>query len=193
MKSVIWALAVLVLAGCSRSVMDYKAEQPQLLLNEFFVGSGKAYGVLQDWRGRQTLRFTADLCGEWHGQQGDLYEVFYFSDDRVEYRHWQLQLHADGKVTGTAHDVIGEAAGQLAGNALFWEYTLRISYQDSDMDVRVKDWMYLVSDDQIINRTSLHKFGVKVADLTLSLQQRDTTADCGPLKQQLQELAAAEG
>lgn len=184
-------ILVISLLGCSRSVMDYQAEQPQLLLNEFFVGSGKAYGVLQDWRGRQTLRFTADLCGEWQGQQGDLYEVFYFSDDRVEYRHWQLQLHADGRVSGTAHDVVGEASGQLAGNALYWEYTLRIPYQDSELDVRVKDWMYLVNDQQIINRTSMHKFGIKVADLTLSLQQEDRSADCGPLKQQLMELAAA--
>ncbi|MCH8536263.1 MAG: DUF3833 domain-containing protein [Alkalimonas sp.] len=181
---------MILLAGCSRSVMDYQAEQPQLLLNEFFVGSGRAYGVLQDWRGRQTLRFSADLCGEWQGSQGDLYEVFYFSDGRVEYRHWQLQLHADGRVSGTAHDVVGEASGQLAGNALYWEYSLRIPYQGRELDVRVKDWMYLVSDDQIINRTSMHKFGIKVADLTLSLQQRDTSADCGPLKQQLQELAA---
>ena len=184
-------LVMLLFVGCSRSVMDYQAEQPQLLLNDFFVGSGRAYGVLQDWRGRQTLRFTADLCGEWQGQQGDLYEVFYFSDDRVEYRHWQLQLHADGRVSGTAHDVVGEASGQLAGNALYWEYTLRIPYQDSELDVRVKDWMYLVNDQQIINRTSMHKFGIKVADLTLSLQQKDKSADCGPLKQQLQELATA--
>ena len=186
------AILVISLLGCSRSVMDYQAEQPKLLLNKFFVGSGQAYGVLQDWRGRQTLRFSADLCGEWQGNSGDLYEVFYFSDGRVDYRHWQLQLHANGRVSGIAHDVVGEASGQLAGNALFWEYTLRIPYQGSEMDVRVKDWMYLVNDQQIINRTSLHKFGMKVADLTLSLQQNDTAADCGPLKRQLNELATAQ-
>lgn len=182
--------ALTLLLGCSQSVQDYKAETPALSLKEFFAGSGKAYGVLQDWRGKQTLRFTADLCGEWVGEQGDLYEVFYFSDGRVEQRHWRLQQLADGKVTGTAGDVVGQANGQLAGNALYWQYVLRIPYDGSTLDVTVKDWLYLVDTQNLINRTSMHKFGIKVADLTLSIQQLEPQADCSALKQQVAELAA---
>lgn len=179
-----------LLVGCSQSVQDYKAETPVLSLKDFFTGSGKAYGVLQDWRGRQTLRFTADLCGEWSGDQGDLYEVFYFSDGRVEQRHWRLQQFADGKITGTADDVVGMAQGQLAGNALYWQYVLRIPYEDATLDVTVKDWLYLVDQQNLINRTSMHKFGIKVADLTLSIQQQQPEASCDALKLQVAELAA---
>ncbi|CAM5213682.1 DUF3833 domain-containing protein [Alishewanella longhuensis] len=179
-----------LLVGCSQSVQDYKAETPVLSLKDFFTGSGKAYGVLQDWRGRQTLRFTADLCGEWSGDQGDLYEVFYFSDGRVEQRHWRLQQFADGKITGTADDVVGTAQGQLAGNALYWQYVLRIPYEDATLDVTVKDWLYLVDQQNLINRTSMHKFGIKVADLTLSIQQQQPEASCDALKLQVAELAA---
>lgn len=184
-------LSLTLLSACSRSVLDYRAELPELRLEQFFQGSGRAYGVLQDWRGRQTLRFHADLCGVWQQNRGDLYEVFYFSDGRVDYRHWQLQLHADGRVSGRAHDVVGEASGQLAGNSLYWEYRLQIPYQGDTMDVQVRDWMYLVTPQQIINRTSLHKFGFKVADLTLSLQQLDVNADCTDLRLQLEQLAEA--
>lgn len=179
-----------LLAGCSQSVQDYRAETPVLSLKEFFSGTGKAYGVLQDWRGRQTLRFTADLCGEWSGERGDLYEVFYFSDGRVEQRHWRLKQFADGKITGTADDVVGMAQGELAGNALYWQYVLRIPYDDSTLDVTVKDWLYLVDKQNLINRTSMHKFGVKVADLTLSIQQQQPQASCEALKKQVAELAA---
>lgn len=179
-----------LLVGCSQSVQDYKAETPVLSLKDFFTGSGKAYGVLQDWRGRQTLRFTADLCGEWSGEQGDLYEVFYFSDGRVEQRHWRLQQFTDGKITGTADDVVGKAQGQLAGNALYWQYVLRIPYDDSTLDVTVKDWLYLIDQQNLINRTSMHKFGIKVADLTLSIQQQEPQASCDTLKGQVAELAA---
>ncbi|CAM5218248.1 DUF3833 family protein [Alishewanella longhuensis] len=146
--------------------------------------------MLQDWRGRQTLRFTADFCGEWSGDQGDLYEVFYFSDGRVEQRHWRLQQFADGKITGTADDVVGTAQGQLAGNALYWQYVLRIPYEDATLDVTVKDWLYLVDQQNLINRTSMHKFGIKVADLTLSIQQQQPEASCDALKLQVAELAA---
>ncbi|GHG76269.1 lipoprotein [Alishewanella longhuensis] len=187
----ILGLAILgLVAGCSQSVQDYKAETPVLSLKEFFAGSGKAYGVLQDWRGRQTLRFTADLCGEWSGDKGNLYEVFYFSDGRIEQRHWRLQQFADGKITGTADDVVGNAQGQLAGNALYWQYVLRIPYDGSTLDVTVKDWLYLVDKQNLINRTSMHKFGIKVADLTLSIQQLEPQANCEALKMQVAELAA---
>lgn len=185
------SLAMLgLLAGCSQSVHEYQAETPVLSLKEFFAGSAKAYGVLQDWRGRQTLRFTADLCGEWAGDKGDLYEVFYFSDGRVEQRHWRLQQGSDGRVSGTADDVVGNALGQLAGNALYWQYVLRIPYDGSTLDVTVKDWLYLVDKQNLINRTSMHKFGIKVADLTLSIQQLDPQADCSVLKAKVAELAA---
>ncbi|MDP5185864.1 MAG: DUF3833 domain-containing protein [Alishewanella sp.] len=182
--------AALLLAGCSQSVQQYQAETPKLSLKEFFLGSGKAYGVLHDWRGKQTLRFTADLCGEWQGDKGDLYEVFYFSDGRIEQRHWQLTQFADGRITGSAGDVVGAANGQLAGNSLYWQYVLRIPYNGDELDVTVKDWLYLVDQQNLINRTTMHKFGIKVAELTLSIQQLNPQASCSNLKQQVAELAS---
>ncbi len=178
-----------LLASCSQSVLEYQNETPALSLNQFFTGSAKAYGVLHDWRGKQSLRFTADLCGEWSDNRGDLYEVFYFSDGRVEQRHWQLQQFADGRVTGTAGDVEGEAKGQLAGNTLYWQYVLQIPYDGDVMAVTVKDWLYLIDEQNLINRTTMHKFGIEVAELTLSIQQLDTKANCANLKQQVAQLA----
>ena len=187
MQKLFWRKALLTaslatLAGCSQSISDYKQLTPELALDQFFLGSGRAYGVMHNWRGQQSVRFVADLCGEWQQEQGDLYEVFYFSDGRVEQRHWQLTQSADGRITGTAGDVVGEATGQLAGNSLYWQYVLRIPYDGDTLD--------LVDEKNLINRTTLHKFGFKVAELTLSIQQLDTTADCAALKQQVAEIAA---
>lgn len=177
-------------AGCSQSISDYKQLTPALELDRFFLGSGKAYGVMHDWRGKQSVRFVADLCGEWQQGRGDLYEVFYFSDGRVEQRHWQLNQSEDGQIRGTAGDVVGEATGQLAGNSLYWQYVLRIPYDGDTLDVTVKDWLHLVDEKNLINRTTLHKFGFKVAELTLSIQQLDQNADCAELKQQVADIAA---
>lgn len=184
------AFSLTAISGCSQSISDYKQLTPALSLDQFLLGSGKAYGVMHDWQGKQGVRFVADLCGEWQQGQGDLYEVFYFSDGRIEQRHWQLSQNSDGQVKGTAGDVVGEATGQLAGNSLYWEYVLRIPYDGDTLDVTVKDWLHLVDDNNLINRTTLHKFGFKVAELTLSIQQLDPKADCSALKQQVAEIAA---
>ena len=182
-------LVMLLTAGCSQSVSDYRNETPQLRLDQFFRGESRAWGVLQDWRGRQTVRFTAQLCGVWQEQKGDLYEVFHFSDGRVEQRHWQLQQAADGSISGTAGDVVGMATGQLAGNSLYWQYSLVIPYDDSTLQVDVEDWLYLIDAENLLNRTTLYKFGVPVAELTLSIQQQDINADCTALQQQVKQLS----
>lgn len=180
--------AALLLSGCSQSVTDYVNETPKLKLDQFFQGQSRAWGVLHDWQGKQSVRFTAELCGSWQGNNGDLYELFYFSDGRIEQRHWQLRQNADGSISGSAGDVIGEATGQLAGNTLYWEYTLRVPYDGDTLDVKVKDWLYLVDEQNLLNRSTLHKFGVTVGELTLSIQQQDTNADCAPLQQKIKQL-----
>jgi hypothetical protein len=187
------ALGTTVLTGCSQSVSEYSNETPQLKLNTFFQGESRAWGVVHDWQGKQSVRFTADLCGEWQGDSGNLYEVFYFSDGRIEQRHWQLQQSADGQVSGTAADVVGQASGQLGGNTLYWQYTLRIPYNGDTMEVLVKDWLYLVDNENLLNRSTLHKFGFTVGELTLSIQQQNKNADCAALQLKMQRLLPEAG
>lgn len=178
MKHWLVTAIVLLLGACSQSPDDYSGQQPALSLPQFFAGSSQAFGMLQNWRGQQTLRFSAELCGQWQGAQGDLYEIFQYSDGRTDKRHWQLKLGEDGAVTGTAEDVIGVATGRLSGNALYWEYVLRIPQVDGAIDVTVKDWLYLVTPTQLLNRSTLHKYGLTVGELTLSIQQLDPATRC---------------
>ena len=191
-KSVLIPLVIAsLLSGCSQSVSDYRNETPTLKLNEFFQGESRAWGLLHDWQGKQSVRFTAELCGQWQNNQGDLYELFHFSDGRVEQRHWQLTQTANGSISGTAGDVVGLAEGQLAGNALYWQYTLRIPYDGDTTDVVVKDWLYLVDEQNLINRSTLHKFGLTVGEITLSIQQQNKNADCAALRDKIADLTGA--
>lgn len=191
-KYVLATALLLAISGCSQSVSEYSRETPQLKLNQFFQGESKAWGVLHNWQGQQSVRFSAELCGDWQGDQGNLYELFYFSDGRIEQRHWQLQQSADGRISGIAGDVVGQAAGQLAGNTMYWEYTLRIPYDGETLDVTVKDWLYLIDNENLINRSTLHKFGLTVGELTLAIQQQNKNADCAALQQKIQQLVPAQ-
>lgn len=163
----------LVLQGCaSQNLQGYAAEKPMLDLRNYFSGTLDAWGIFQDRRGHIVRRFTVVMHCQWQGDRGTLEEHFTYSDGTTQQRTWQLIRHQDGRYTGTAGDVVGEAQGQTSGNAFHWNYTLRLPVGESIYEVQLDDWMYLVDERVMLNRTRMTKFGVHLGDLTLSFSRR---------------------
>ena len=158
------------LLGCSANLDDYKTVKPELDLSEFFNGHLEAYGIVQDFKGKVSRRFKADILGQWQGDEGVLDELFYFADGEEQHRCWRLQQ--SGKhYTGTAADVIGQAKGEVAGNALNWKYTLAIPVADKVWEIKLDDWMFLVDENNLINRATMYKFGIAVGEITLYIRK----------------------
>jgi hypothetical protein len=159
---------VAVLTACSQvEVTDYSDARPLLDIEQFFNGDLTAHGVVKDRGGKVTRSFHADITAHWKDGVGTLVEDFVFDDGETQQRIWTLTPDGAGFYTGTAGDVIGEGKLQQAGNSLFLDYVLRLSYRGSEVDVRVDDRMYLVSPDILINESSLSKFGWRVGNLVL--------------------------
>ena len=158
-----------VLTGCaSPQVTDYAQERPQLELDRYFNGRILAHGIFQQRGGEVVRRFTVVMDCHWEGHQGVLDEAFTYSDGSTQRRIWRLTKHADGRYTGTADDVVGEAQGQTAGNAFRWNYTLRLPVDGKEYEVQFDDWMFLVDDRVMLNRATMRKFGVTLGDVLLS-------------------------
>ena len=104
---------------------------PEFALFEFFEGEVLAWGLLQDRSGQQTRRFEVQIQGEIQGQLLTLTEDFVFDDGEKQQRIWKITARADGTYIGEADDVIGEANGVVAGNALHWQYVLRVPVDDT--------------------------------------------------------------
>lgn len=167
------AAAPLTLAGCaSQSLSDYQAEKPVLDLARYFNGTVDAWGIFQDRSGRIVRRFTVVMDCRWDGNQGVLDEAFTYSDGSTQRRIWRLTKHADGRYTGTADDVVGQASGQTVGNAFRWTYTLALPVDGTVYHVDLDDWMYLVDDRVMLNRATMSKFGVRLGEITLSFTKR---------------------
>lgn len=165
--------APMTLAGCaSQDLADYAREQPVLDLARYFNGRVDAHGIFQDRGGKIVKRFTVVMDCRWTGDQGVLDEAFTYSDGTTQRRVWRLTRHADGRYTGTAADVVGEAEGQVRGNAFRWNYTLRLPVDGKTYDVQFDDWMYLVDDKVMLNRATMTKFGVRLGEITLSFTRR---------------------
>ena len=162
-----------VLTGCaSPQVTDYAQERPLLELDRYFTGRVLAHGVFQKRNGAVARRFTVVMDCHWEGNQGVLDEAFTYSDGSTERRIWRLTKHADGRYTGRADDVVGEAQGQTSGNAFRWNYTLRLPVDGKEYEVQFDDWMFLVDDRVLLNRATMSKFGVTLGEVLLPFTQQ---------------------
>lgn len=158
--------------GCSSTdISEYADTEPKLDLRTFFDGRLMAYGMVQDFSGKVTRRFKAQIDASWDGEEGILDEVFWFDDGERTTRLWKLQHLGDGKYTGTAGDVVGLAKGQIQGSVFQWEYELIIPYDGDEIQVKLDDWLYMITEDRLLNRTSIRKFGLEVGELTLIIEK----------------------
>jgi hypothetical protein len=167
------ATAALGLMGCaSQNIQSYAAEKPVLDLQQYFNGTLDAYGVFTDRGGSVVKRFTVVMVCSWNGDQGVLDEAFTYSDGTTQRRIWRLTKLADGRYTGRADDVVGEAQGQTRGNAFYWTYTLSLPVDGKVYEVNFDDWMYLMTDKVMLNKATMSKFGVRLGEVTLSFTKR---------------------
>lgn len=169
----ILALASLALAGCaSVAPTDYKAEKPVLDLATYFDGTVDGWGMVQDRSGKVLRRFYVKIDASWRGNVGTLDESFDWSDGKKERRVWTVTKVDANTYTGTAGDVVGQAKGEAAGNALQWRYVLKLPAEQGGWEVDLDDWMYLVDAETMLNRSEIRKFGLKFADITIAFRKR---------------------
>lgn len=117
-------------------------------------------------------RFKADLQGTWDGNNGVLDEQFYYADGTTDERVWRITKTGENSYEGRAADVADVAMGTTAGNVLNWSYTLIIERDGEPFEVKLDDWLYLVNDNNMINRTQMYKFGIKVGEITLYIGKK---------------------
>jgi hypothetical protein len=128
--------------------------------------------MFQDRSGKVVKRFSVVILCSWKDNVGTLDEDFTYSDGTKQKRLWTIRKNADGQYIGTASDVVGEAIGITAGNALRWKYVLALPVGDKVYNVNFEDWMFLMDDKVMLNRAEMSKFGFKLGEVTLSFNKR---------------------
>jgi hypothetical protein len=163
----------LLLGGCaSQQIETYAQDKPLLDLTQYFNGTLDAYGVFTDRSGTVVKRFTVVMVCTWNDNEGVLDEDFRYSDGSTQKRIWRLRKLGDGRFSGRADDVVGEARGETRGNTLHWTYTLNLPVGDNVFEVQFDDWMYLMTDKVMLNKAAMSKFGVRLGEVTLSFVKR---------------------
>jgi len=162
-----------MLSACNTTeVTQYAQQKPALDMQQYFNGTIDAWGMFQDRSGTVIKRFTVVMQCSWKDGIGTLDEDFSYSDGTKQKRIWTLRKNASGQFIGTADDVVGEAIGNTAGNALKWKYVLALPVDGKIYHVNFDDWMFLMDDKVMLNRAVMSKFGFRLGEVTLSFSKR---------------------
>ena len=68
------------------------------------------------------------------------------------------------------------SSGEVAGNALRWQYVLALPVDGTVYHVDFEDWMFLMDDKVMLNRAAMSKFGFSLGAVTLSFSKRPSQA-----------------
>jgi hypothetical protein len=162
-----------LLAGCAATAPDvYRDEKPVLDLRRYFSGTVDAWGYFQDRSGKVVKRFKVEMQCTWSGDVGTLDEHFVYSDGTTGQRVWTITRVNDHQYVGRAADVVGDAKGEAYGNALRWVYVLKLPVGEKVYEVNFDDWMYLMDEEVMLNRSVVTKFGFRVGEVVLSFRKR---------------------
>ncbi|MCK8464106.1 DUF3833 domain-containing protein [Aliiroseovarius sp. S1339] len=174
MKLKLTALACAFLIGCGGApdLDDPKLSSRNLNLEEFFEGKTVARGQFQDLFGNVQRRFDVNIQGTWDGQTLKLVEDFTYADGSTEQRIWTLKKTGDDTWIGSAPGVIGEAKGEERGDTFNWAYRIDLPGRDGKvMRVDFDDWMWLLSDDRVLNRAYVKKYGITIGEAIIVFEK----------------------
>jgi hypothetical protein len=171
-------LATLALALGLRYATGFRAQRPQHYgastpvfdVREVLKGPMLCEGVIYGPFGRVTTRFVAQMHAEWQGNEGCMTEEFRYDSGTVQHREWTLKLSDDGQIQATAPDLIGIGYGQQSGATVMLAYDIKLTEEAGGHALKVTDWMYLMENGAIMNRSQFRKFGFKVAELVATMR-----------------------
>jgi len=171
-------LGFLSITGCtSMKPSDFADAKQPFVLEEYFNGKTRAWGLYEDRFGTVKRQFVVDIEGKWDGTQLVLDEDFIFADGEKSTRQWRIRKMPDGNYEGRADDVIGVAIGEVGGNVLNWRYVLDLKISENrTLAVTFDDWMFLQPDGVLMNRARMSKFGIELGQVTISFMKEKTDA-----------------
>jgi hypothetical protein len=178
-SALLGVLITLVLVAMKSRFVGFRSQKPADLadrgprfdLRTHLSGPILCEGVIYGPTGRVASRFVADMEGTWDGNTGLLKERFRYDSGRTQDRFWKLTLGNDGTIRAEAPDVVGAGEGRAEGPGVQLRYRIKLDPEAGGHVLDVTDWMYLMENGTIMNRSQFTKFGVTVAELVATMRR----------------------
>ncbi len=164
--------ALLLCWGCAACsdpmpVSRFAGDGPAFDPVSFWTGHVQSWGVLENRSGEPDMVVTTDCVGEAEGDGGlHMRQTLRLGDGTVQSRDWHMRRTGAGRFEATANDMVGTAVGEAAGRAFHWSWVLATKPGDSLRDVTMDQWMYGLDDGTMMNRTTIRKLGIILAEVS---------------------------
>ena len=122
--------------------------------------------MLENRSGQPTSIVTTDCVGESDGDTLRMTQRLRVGQDPPTVRTWRMWRAGPGRYAATANDMVGTATGEAAGRAFHWTWTLALSPGNSLRNVSMDQWWFLLDDGSMLNRTTIRKLGVILAEVS---------------------------
>jgi hypothetical protein len=152
---------------------DYDGTGPLFDIRQHLSGPIVCEGVIYGPTGRVSSRFIADFDAQWDGNVGVMKERFQYDSGSTQDREWRLTLGNDGSIQAEAPDVVGTGTGMQKGASVLLNYKIKLPKESGGHVLDTTDWMYLVENGSIINRSQFRKYGIKVAELVATMRPKE--------------------
>lgn len=149
---------------------DYAHQSPAFDIRRHLDGPMACEGMIYGPAGRVSARFVARMDARWDGGRGEMTEHFRYDSGAVQDRKWTLTLNDDGTIRAEAPDLVGTGHGCQKGAGVMLRYRIRLPEASGGHVLDVTDWMYLMENGTIMNRSEFRKFGVRVAELVATMR-----------------------
>lgn len=152
---------------------SYAATTPAFDVSQVFKGDLVSEGAIFGPTGRVVSRFVMHMKGDWDGANGTLTESFQYDSGKSQQRKWHMVMGQGGHFTATADDIIGKAEGIQSGSTVRMRYRIRLPKDAGGHVLDVVDWLYLMPDGTIMNRSQMGRFGITLAELVATMRPAD--------------------
>jgi hypothetical protein len=162
-------LFALALAGCSKPlpIDHFAATTPDFDAIAVWSGHHRSWGVLENRAGAPTDTVVTDCIGT-PDRDGSLHmaQTLTLGDGTVTHRDWHLWRTGPHTVSASANDMVGEAHGTASGRVFHWTWVLALSPRNPLKNVLMDQWMYLYPGGIMMNRTTISKIGIVLAEVS---------------------------
>lgn len=149
---------------------------------QYFEGHVKASGWFTDRFGNMKRHF----CGDFFGYKEDdvfvLDEVLFYANGSSEQRQWRVQITEGGVFTGESPALIDGVTGQIIGNTLKMDYTMKVDIDEGKQWVLdMEDWMIYQPDGSLHNQTYVSKWGFNLGRVSTQYLPHDGALLCAEI------------